>query len=142
VHIAIVFDSASSTTASAARKMAETVRAAGHDCSVASVEEADPRSVTRADALAIGCWTRGWLIVRQRPSEGALAFVERLSLKGKPVAVFATYRLAIGHTLRALAGAVEASGGKVTGMYQARGGNAPPDFQAWVASLEREAAFR
>lgn len=135
MKVAIVFDTHTGITAAAAEKMAEVVRAAGHECSVDSVSNADPGRVARADAVAIGCWTKGWFIIKQRPSEGALAFVEKLSLNGKPVAVFATYKLAIGSTLRRLANAVESSGGKVTGMYQVKGPKVPQGFESWVGSL-------
>jgi hypothetical protein len=114
--------------------MADVVRAAGHECTAQSVTDADPRVVARADGIAVGCSTKG-SFARHRPSEGALRFIEKLTLSGKPVAVFATYRLAIGSTLRQMASAVEASGGHVTGMYQVRGSKAPDGFGGWVQSL-------
>lgn len=137
MKVAIVFDTHTGITAAAAEMMAGVVRAAGHECTVESVANADPGKVARADAIAIGCWTKGWFVIKQHPSEGALAFVEKLSLNGKPVAVFATYKLAIGSTLRKLANAVESSGGQVTGMYQVKGPKAPLGFEGWVQSLER-----
>jgi menaquinone-dependent protoporphyrinogen IX oxidase len=135
MRVAIVFDTSTGITAAAAEKMAEVVRAAGHDCSTASVSRADAGQVARADALVVGAWTKGWFIVRQHPSEGALRFLERLSLRGQPVAVFTTYRLAIGSTLTQLSRAVEASGGHVTGMYKVKGPNIPDGFAGWVASI-------
>ena len=136
MKVAIVFDTHTGITAAAAEKMAELVRRGGHECSAESVTNADPKTVARADAVAIGCWTRGWFIVRQHPSEGALAFVEKLSLNGRPVAVFATYKLAVGRTVTKLATAVESSGGRVTGMYSVKGPNVPRGFEGWVRSLE------
>ena len=32
----------------------------------------------------MGCWTKGWFVIRQHPSDGALRFVEKLSLNGRP----------------------------------------------------------
>ena len=93
--------------------------------------------MARADALVVGAWTKGYFIITQHPSEGALRFLEKLSLNGKPVAVFATYKLAIGSTLTQLANAVEASGGQVTGMYKVKGPHVPEGFDGWVASLAR-----
>jgi flavodoxin len=135
MKVAIVFDTRTGTTAAAAERMAEVVRAAGHECSTDNVSRADPRVVARADAAVIGCWTKGWFVVRQHPSDGVLRFLEQLSLKGRPVAVFATYRLAVGSTVTQLARAVEAAGGQVTGMYHVRGGRAPSGFEGWVSSL-------
>ena len=136
MNIAIVYDTRTGITAAAAEKMAEEVRGAGHQCSAESVSNADPGLVARADAIAIGCWTKGYFILMQHPSDGALRFVEKLTLNGRPVAVFATYKLAVGSTLTQLARAVEASGGKVTGMYKVKGPKVPDGFGAWVASLE------
>jgi flavodoxin len=136
MKVAIVFDTRTGTTAAAAERMAEVVRNAGHECTVESVSRADAKAVARADAAVVGCWTKGWFVVRQHPSDGALTFVDKLSLNGRPVAVFATYRLAVGSTVTQLARAVEAAGGKVTGMYAVKGGRAPDGFDGWVASLE------
>lgn len=136
MKVAIVFDTHTGITAAAAEKMAELVRAAGHECSAVSVTSADPKAVARADAIAIGCWTKGWFIFKQHPSDGALAFVEKLSLNGRPVAVFATYKLAVGRTVTKLATAVESSGGRVTGMYSVKGPKVPAGFEGWVKSLE------
>ena len=102
MRVAIVFDTHTGTTAAAAEKMAEVVRHAGHECSVESVSNADPKKVAAAGAIAIGCWTKGYFIIMQHPSEPALKFVDKLSLNGKPVAVFTTYKLAIGSTLQQL----------------------------------------
>jgi menaquinone-dependent protoporphyrinogen IX oxidase len=136
MKVAIVFDTSTGTTSAAAEKMADVVRGAGHECSTASVSRAEAGQIARADALVVGAWTKGWFIVRQHPSEGALRFLEKLSLRGQPVAVFTTYRLAVGSTLTQLSRAVEASGGHVTGMYKVKGPNVPDGFDGWVSSLE------
>jgi flavodoxin len=141
MKIAIVFDTHTGTTAAAAEKMAEVARTAGHECTVESVSNADPKRVSAAGAVVIGCWTKGYFIIAQHPSEPALDFVEKLSLNGKRVAIFATYKLAIGSTLRQLSSKVESSGGKVTGMYKVKGAKVPDGFEAWITSLESGAAI-
>jgi menaquinone-dependent protoporphyrinogen IX oxidase len=135
MRIAIVFDTHTGITAGAAEKVAEVLRAAGHECTIASVWNAEATSVTRADAFVLGAWTKGWFIIRQHPSEGALTFLEKLTLNGKPTAVFATYKLAIGSTVTQLANAVERAGGRVTGMYKVKGPRVPEGFDGWVKSL-------
>jgi flavodoxin len=135
MKVAIVYDTHTGITAAAAERMAEAVRAAGHECTCESAWKADPKAVAGADAMVIGAWTKGWFIVRQHPSEGALQFVEKLALVGKPVAVVATYKLALGSTLTQLANAVERSGGRVTGMYGVKGPKVPDGFSGWLASL-------
>ena len=135
MKVAIVFETHTGTTSAASEKMAEVVRLAGHECTVESISNADPRKVATADAIVIGCWTKGYFVIMQHPSDGILEFIEKLSINNKPVAVFTTYKLAIGSTLQKLSMAVEASGGKVTGMYKVRGPNVPGGFEGWVDSL-------
>jgi len=135
MRVAIVYDTSSGTTAGAAEKMAEVVRAAGHECTVANVSNATS-ALSGSRAAVLGAWTKGWFIIRQHPSEPMMRFLEDATLTGKPVAVFATYRLAIGSTLRHMANAAESAGGKVTGMYKVKGPNVPEGFEAWVASLD------
>ena len=141
MKVAIVYETHTGTTAAAAEKMAEIVRLAGHECTVENISNADVAKVARADAIAIGCWTKGWFVIMQHPSDGILDFVSGLSINHKPVAVFATYKLAVGSTLRKLADAVESSGGKVTGMYRVKGPKVPQGFEAWVKSLDSGAAI-
>jgi flavodoxin len=135
MRVAIVYDTSTGTTAGAAEKMAEVVRAAGHECTVANVSNAT-NALSGSRAAVLGAWTKGWFVIRQHPSEPMMRFLEDATLTGKPVAVFATYTLAIGSTLRQMANAAESAGGKVTGMYKVKGPKVPEGFEAWVASLD------
>lgn len=140
MKVAIVYETHTGITGAAAEKMAEVVRAAGHECTVESISKADAAVVARAGAIVFGAWTKGYFIIKQHPSEGMLSFIEGMSINGKPVAVFATYKLAVGSTMRQMAMAVESSGGKVTGMYKVKGPKVPEGFESWVGSLDRGAA--
>ncbi len=135
MKVAIVYETHTGTTSAAAQKMADVVRAAGHECTVASISHADAKAAARADAIVLGAWTKGYFIIMQHPSEGMMSFLEGLTINHKPVAVFTTYKLAIGSTLRQLANAAEAAGGMVTGMYKVKGAKVPEGFEAWVTSL-------
>jgi len=141
MKVAIVYDTHSGVTAGAAEKMAEVVEAAGHKCTVENVSKADPKRVVVAGAVVLGCWTKGYYIIKQHPSQPALDFIEKLSLNGKPTAVFATYKVGVGSTLRQMANAAESAGGKVTGMYKVKGPKVPEGFEDWVASLDSGAAI-
>jgi flavodoxin len=140
MRVGIIFDTHTGITAGAAEKMAEVVRAAGHDCTVANVSNA-ASAVNGAKAVVLGAWTKGWFIIRQHPSEPMMRWLEDASLSGRQVAVFATYKLAIGSTLRQLSDKAEAAGGKVTGMYKVKGPNVPDGFERWVSSLDSDAAI-
>ena len=139
MRVAIVYDTHTGTTSGAAEKMAEVVRAAGHDCTVANVSNAES-AVQGAKAVALGAWTQGLFIIRQHPSEPMMRWLEDAALTGREVAVFTTYKLAIGSTLRQLSSAAEAAGGKVTGMYKVKGAKVPEGFERWVSSLDSDAA--
>ena len=140
MRVGIVFDTHTGTTAAAAEKMAEVVRAAGHECTVANVSNAQS-AVNGAKAVVLGAWTKGWFIIRQHPSEPMMRWLADASLSGREVAVFTTYKLAVGSTLRQMAIGAEAAGGKVTGLYQVKGPKVPDGFEAWVASLGSSAAI-
>jgi flavodoxin len=136
MKVGIVYDTHTGITAAAAEKMAEVVRAAGHECALANVSNADS-ALTGAKAVVLGAWTQGWFIIRQHPSEPMMRWLEDASLTGRQVAVFATYKLAVGSTVRQLADKAESAGGKVTGLYQVKGPNVPAGFEDWVQSLDR-----
>ncbi len=68
MRIGIIYDTHTGTTAGAAEKMAEVVRAAGHECNVANISNADS-ALNGAKAVVLGAWTQGWFIIRQHPSE-------------------------------------------------------------------------
>ena len=140
MRVGIIFDTHTGITAGAAEKMAEVVRAEGHDCTVANVSNASS-AVNGAKAVVLGAWTQGWFIIRQHPSEPMMRWLEDASLTGRQVAVFATYKLAIGSTLRQLSDMAEAAGGKVTGMYKVKGPNVPDGFERWVSSLDSDVAI-
>jgi len=136
VRIAIVYDSSTGKTKAAAEQMGEKARAAGHECSVESIADDDPVRVTAADAVCVGSWTKGFFVILQSPTPATMAFIERLgSLEGTPAAVFTTYDLAIGSTLKKMAAALRNHGAKVTGEFKSKGPIAAPGFGEWLQQL-------
>ena len=106
-------------------------------CTVESIEKADPAQVTSADAVCVGSWTKGLFVIRQGPTPATMSFSERLgSLDGKPAAVFTTYDIAIGNTLRKMATPLEARGANVTGEFKSKGPHAAegsmPGCRPWT----------
>ena len=136
MNVAIVFDSKTGTTKAAAEAMAELVRAAGHQCTVSSVLDADPAIVSAADAICVGSWCKGLFFIRQHATEATMDFIDGLGdLDGKPAAVFCTYKTAVGGMLPKMAARLEGRGAKVTGSFKSRGPVAADGFGAWVESL-------
>jgi flavodoxin len=137
MKVAIVYDSSTGKTKAAAEQMGEATRAAGHDCTVESVNNAETAAVTAADAICVGSWTKGLYVVFQGPTKETLGFINRLgSLGGKRAAVFTTYQLAVGRTLQKMAAPLEAKGASVTGEFKSRGPHAAEGFAAWLDTLE------
>ena len=137
MRIAIVYDSSTGTTKSVAEQMGDMARAAGHECSVDSIHDADPAAVAAADAICVGSWTKGIYVIRQAPTQATIEFIGKLKpLDGKPVAVFTTYALAVGKMLQKMATPLEARGADVTGRFKSKGPNVAPDFAAWLRHLD------
>ena len=137
MRVAIVYDSSTGKTKAVAEQMGEAARAAGCECSVESIHDADPAQVTTADAVCVGSWTKGLFVIRQSPTPATIDFIERLGpLDGKPAAVFATYDIAIGKTLKKMATPLDARGAKVTGELKSKGPHAAKDFDAWLRTLD------
>jgi flavodoxin len=136
MNVAIVFDSKTGTTKAAAEAMAGLVREAGHECTVASVQDADPATVSAADAICVGSWCKGIYVVFQHATKETMAFIDRLGdLSGKPAAVFCTYKLAVGGMLSKMAVQLRNRGAAVTGQFKSRGPVPAGGFAAWVESL-------
>ena len=136
MNVAIVFDSKTGRTRAAAEAMAELVRAAGHQCTVSSVQDADPATVSAADAICVGSWCKGLFFVFQHATKATMDFIDDLgSLDGKPTAVFCTYKTAVGGMLSKMAARLQSRGADVTGSFKSRGPVAAQGFAGWVASL-------
>lgn len=138
MKVAIVYDSKTGKTHRAAEEMAAMVRDAGHEYSVHSVQEADPAEVAAADAICIGSWTQGLMLILQHATQATIDFIDLLSpLHGKPAAVFCTYLVATGKMLPKMADRLRARGADVTGQFKARGPMAAKSFGEWVRTLEK-----
>lgn len=136
MNVAIVFDSKTGTTKAAAEAMAERVRAAGHQCTVDPVQDADPAAVSSADAICVGSWCKGLFFIYQHATEETMSFIDRLDgLDGKPAAVFCTYKTAAGRMLPKMASRLESRGAAVTGSFKSRGPVVAAGFDRWVESL-------
>ena len=116
--------------------MANILKAKGHQCSMDSVQTVDPQSLARADMLFLGCWIAGLFIILQHPSKPYREFAAKLpDLSGKQVALFCTYKLAVGKSLDKMAAGVIAKGGQVVNRFKFRGPKPDAAFEAYAESL-------
>ena len=137
MNVAIVYDSDTGTTKAAAQAMGGLVRSAGHECTVDSVRDADPATVSAADAICVGSWCKGLFFIRQHATEATMDFIDGLDgIDGKPAAVFCTYKTAVGGMLPKMADRLASRGAVVTGSFKSRGPVAADGFDRWIRSLE------
>lgn len=136
MNIAIVYESNTGTTATAAQAMARELARLGHQCQVQSVAKADPAEVAKADLICVGAWVKGMFVIGQHPSEGALKFIARLNgLAGKRAVVFCTYKIAPGSTLSQMGKALESQGAVVAGKFQYRSHQPDARFTQFAQAL-------
>ena len=97
MRAAVLYHSRSGTTWQLAEEVGAHLRTRGMEAWVVSVADCDPPAVGAYDIVLLGCWTSGWLIVRQHPEEPWVRFVRALpDLSTKRVGLFTTYKIATG----------------------------------------------
>ena len=98
---AIVYCSATWTTAGLAEDIGRHLRERGVETRVAAFGEIDTESLAEVDLLFLGCWTNGWFVVNQHPEPAWVDWAQGLPRLDKPrVALFTTYKLATGSMFR------------------------------------------
>lgn len=121
MDVVVVYESKTGTTRRAALAMGDELFALGIRCTTYPVSGVDPAAVAAADLLVVGTWTDGLFAVGQRPGgrkrlTGVLATLagpDGNGLNGKKCAVYCTYAVTPGGTLRKLEAMVAGAGGDV-----------------------------
>jgi|APLow6443716910_1056828.scaffolds.fasta_scaffold190882_1 flavodoxin len=94
---AIVYCSATWTTAGLADDIAAHLGGRGIETRVASIGEIDTAGLAEVDYLFLGCWTHGWFVVNQHPEAAWVEWTRELpGLAGPRTALFTTYKLRTG----------------------------------------------
>lgn len=136
MNISIIYDSKTGITKQAAESMAATLKAKGHQCAVDSIQTVNAEKMTSADKIFLGCWIAGLFIILQHPSKPYREFAAKLpDLSGKQVALFCTYKLAVGKSLDKMAAGVVAKGGQVVNRFKFRGPKPDAAFETYAESL-------
>jgi flavodoxin len=94
---AIVYCSATWTTAGLADDIDRLLRERGIETRVAAIGEIDTASLADVDYLFLGCWTHGWFVVNQHPERSWVEWTRDLPHLDRPrVALFTTYLIRTG----------------------------------------------
>jgi hypothetical protein len=138
---AVVYLSATFTTAGLADEIAGHLRSRGIETLVASIDDVDPAVLADVDYLLLGAWTHGWFVVRQHPDAPWVAFARSLPRLERPaVGLFTTYRLRTGSMFRRMRDALGGSGARVTLELEQRGPHLDDGLRAALDRWLREAA--
>ena len=114
MKVLVAYESRSGRTRRAAEAVAEAVRTGGSDATLKTLSETTAQDVEHVDAVAVGSWVEGFVVVKVGPAKAALEAVGRLPvMEGKPAAVFCTYAVNPRATLATLRRSLEAKGANV-----------------------------
>ena len=114
MNVLVAYESRGGHTRRAAEALGGAARERGSEVTVKALSDVTASDVAQCDALAVGTWVEGFLVVGVGPAKAALAGVARLpDLGGKPAVVFCTYGLNPRGTLATLHQALEAKGASV-----------------------------
>lgn len=111
---AIVYCSATWTTAGLADDIDRHLRERGIETRVAAFGEIDTASLVDVDYLFLGAWTHGWFIVNQHPEQAWVDWTRELPRLDRPrVALFTTYKLRTGSMFPRMRKALRPTGARV-----------------------------
>ncbi len=109
----MLYESRTGNTRRAAELLGGAAGARGHAVGVYRVRDFDFKELALADAVFIGTWCDGLIVVGHRPGSARQLDRHLPVLDGKQVGVFLTYAVNPGKGLRKLARLVEGKGAEV-----------------------------
>ena len=129
MHTLIIHQSSTGNTLLGATTMAEEVRAAGHECELVRVRDADPAAVAGAEMVGIATAVYGF-----RPARNMLRFVADLpELAGTPTAVLCCCSALPSNSVRTLWRMLEGKGARVLGGHVLKGEDSWPALRmGWL----------
>ena len=119
---AVIYCSATWTTAGLGDDIADRLRQRGIETQVASFDECDPATLADVDYLFLGCWTHGLFIVGQHPDAAWVGFAHDLPSLDRPrVALFTTYKVLTGSMFRRMRRELDGKSQRIELELKARG---------------------
>lgn len=100
----IIYQSKTGTTKNYAQEIGAYLQAKQIITLCVPVEEYCKDMIQEADFLLAGCWTKGLLVILQKPDEIWSSFAQKLSVpKNTKVALFATFKIVTGSMFKNMA---------------------------------------
>ncbi|HTG47194.1 MAG TPA: hypothetical protein VK646_06035 [Actinomycetota bacterium] len=113
MRVLILYETHRGFTLTVARAIRDELAGRGVAATAAPLRTVDVGTVAAADAVIVGTWVKGMIVMGVGPAHGVREAVAALpSLEDRPVAVFCTCDVAPRGTLRTLAGWLDDQGGR------------------------------
>jgi flavodoxin len=113
MRVLILYETRRGFTLTVARAIRDELAARGVAASTAPIRTVDVGSVVAADALIVGTWVKGKIVMGVGPAEGVReAIVALPPLEGRPAAVFCTCDVAPRGTIQTVADWLEQQGAR------------------------------
>lgn len=94
---AIIYESSTGITRQFAEEIGDYFVSQGIEARVASIDDCDPAGLAAVDYVLLGCWTNGFMIAFQHPTDRWVVWARRLpAIPSARLALFTTYKLATG----------------------------------------------
>lgn len=114
MKVAVIYESRTGNTASAAETIGADLEELGHEVGVWPTDKVNLDFLADADMVFLGTWTDGLIIAGHRPG-GSGHLLALPGIWGKPTAGFVTYAIHAGKVLDKLADVVTILGGEWIG---------------------------
>ena len=116
MRVLVLYESRRGFTLTVARALRDAIRAQGVDATAAPLRGVDAGTLAAADALVVGTWVSGLIVLGVRPAPGTREGVGALpDLDGMPTVVFCTCAASPRGALWTLTDWLEARGADVRG---------------------------
>ena len=141
MKVAVVYESRTGNTASAAEMVAAAAQDLGHEVGVWPTEKVNLDFLTSADMVFLGTWTDGIVIAGHRPGDSG-RLLKLPGIWGKPTAGFVTYAIHAGKVVDKVADVAELLGGDWIGVRAFRRDQLPDGVAGFVVAALDAASER
>jgi hypothetical protein len=116
MRVLILYESRRGFTLTVARALRDEVRELGHEATTSPLRSVDAGTLAATDALVVGTWVKGLLLVGVGPAHGTQEAIDALpDLHGRPTVVYCTCEFAPMSTLDQLSEWLDKRGADVRG---------------------------
>lgn len=137
MRILVLYESRRGSTLAVARAIRDELRERGHSSTTAALRSVDPGTLAAADALVVGTWVAGKIVIGVGPAKEAVAGINALPmLAGRPVATFCTCDVAPKGTLSVMEDLLQERGAAVVGGFAFRRRSSIRHVSAYVDAIE------